>query len=318
MKLIMNVVTLSCVLLAWGVADRDVFAESKPTASSIARAAEQGLPELLACLREEEIPLIGAHRGGPIPEFPENALATLERTTDMLPVFLEIDVQQTFDDVLFLNHDPVLRRNMVGYGTIREMRWSQISSLKLRDQSGQPTVYTAPLLSDVLAWSEGRALLLLDVKPATETALLVDTVRAAGAESRVMYLSYTIKQAKALRALLPGVVIALPVFDRDALEAAEEAGLVDDKLLAMVRPAAAGANLIPDLESLGATVLSASYGGVQSPDAQYRTHKDAHAYHELASMGPRLIASNRPFEAAASMLALPGYTAGLANCGITE
>lgn len=291
-------------------------AVATPTASAIANAADGGIPALLACLRAEEIPLIGAHRGGPIPEFPENALATLERTTEMAPVFLEVDVQQTFDDQLFLNHDPVLARNTVGHGTIREMRWSRIESLRLRDQTGQPTAYTAPKLSEVLAWAEGNALLLLDVKPTTETDLLVQAVRDAGAEARTMYLTYTIKQALSLRALLPEAVIALPMFDRESLVAAQQAGLVDERLLAMVRPRAVDERFIPELEALGATVLSASYGGAQSPDALYRTAQDAAVYHELANQGPRLIVANRPFEAAASMLALPGYVEKLARCGI--
>ena len=245
-------------------------------------------------------------------------MATLERTTSMLPVFLEIDVQQTFDDVLFLNHDPVLPRNTVGHGTIREMRWAQIAPLKLRDQTGQPTEYTAPLLVDVLKWADGRALLLLDIKPATEPELLAAAIREAGAEDRVMLLAYTIRQAQALRKQMPDAVVALPVFDRDGMDAAKAAGLLNNRLLAMVRPHTVNANFIADLEAAGATVLSASYGSASSPDAVYRDAGDAAAYHALAEKGPRLIASNRPLEAASSMLAQPGYAAKLGQCGIVD
>lgn len=289
-----------------------------PTAAGISRTANQGVAELLSCLRKEEIPLIGAHRGGPLPEYPENAMATLQRTTEMLPVFLEIDIQQSFDDQLFLNHDPVLHRNMVGYGTISEMRWAQIAPLKLRDQSGQPTEYTAPLLKDVLTWADGRALLLLDVKPSTEAALLAEIVKSAGAEHKVMLLAYTIKQAQAIRELMPDTVIALPVYNREALEAAKAAGLVNDHLLAMARPSNVDDQFIPDLEALGATVMTASYRSAQSPDALYRTLEDASHYHALAAKGPRLIVSNRPHEAIASMLAMPDYAQKLAKCGIVD
>lgn len=289
-----------------------------PTAAGIARAAQAGIPKLLACLRTQRVPLIGAHRGGPIPEFPENALATFERTAGLVPVFLEIDVQQTFDDQLLLNHDPVLERNMVGNGTIRDMRWAQIASLKLRDQTGQPTGYSPPPLAEALKWANGRALLLLDVKPATDPELLVEAVRAAGAETRVMYLAYTIKQAQKLRMLVPEAVVAVPVFDRLGFDAAKAAGLMNEKLLAMVRPDRVDDSLIPEIEALGGTVLAGSYGGPQSPDATYRTPTDAGAYQALANKGPRLIVSNRPFEAASAMLAQPAYTAKLARCGIAE
>ncbi len=233
-------------------------------------------------------------------------------------MFLEIDVQQTFDEQLFLNHDSVLQRNTVGYGTIGDMRWAQIAPLKLRDQTGQPTEYTPPLLLDALKWADGRALLLLDVKPGTDQALLVKLVREASAEGRVMFLSYTIKQALALRALLPDAVVALPVFDRVGLEAAKTAGLVNNRLLAMTRPDRVDERFVPELEAAGATVLSGSYGGKESPDGGYRSLADARLYQALAEKGARLIASNRPFEAAAAMMAQPDYAAKLARCNIKD
>src|SRR5690606_23871509 len=227
-----------------------VSAERKPapiSAAGILKASQGRLPAFLTCLREQKVALIGAHRGGPLPEFPENALATLERTVSMIPVFLEVDVQQSFDDQLLLNHDPVLERNTVGHGTISEMRWASISKLKLRDQTGQPTEYTAPLLKDALAWADGRALLLLDVKPRTDQQLLIDTIREAGAIDRVMFLSYTIRQALTLRRIYPEAVIALPVFDQRAFDAAQSAGLLNDRLVAMVRPDNVGPEFIAKL-----------------------------------------------------------------------
>lgn len=288
-----------------------------PTAAGIARAAKGRLPALLACLREQKVPLIGAHRGGPIPEYPENALSTFQRTTAMIPVFLEIDIQQTFDDKLFLNHDPVLERNTTGFGAIGDRMWADVAKLKLRDQTGQPGDQSPILLADALKWADGHALLLLDTKPATDPEMIIAAVRDAGAEDRVMYLAYTLKQFQKMRAAAPDAVIALPLFSRAALDAAKAAGVLDGKLLAMARPGQVDDAFIADVEKLGATVMSGSYGGSTMPDAVYRSIADAGSYQALAAKGPRLIVSNRPFEAAAAMLAQPNYSAKLARCEIT-
>lgn len=289
-----------------------------PTAAGILKAAEGRLPELLACLRDQKVALVGAHRGGPLAEHPENALVTMDYTTSLAPVFIETDVQQTFDEVLFMNHDAVLDRNTTGHGVIAEQRWAQIAPLKQRDPTGQPTASAPPRLADLLKWADGRVLLLLDVKPQTDADLLMAEVTQAGAEGRVMFLAYTVRQAKAMRALRPNAVLAIPMFDRDMLQEAKAAGLVGPSTIAMVRPANVDAQFIPELEALGMTVMSGTYGGPQTPDAVYRTPDDAGAYQALAASGPRLIVSNRPLAAAEAMLADPTYARRLATCGVAD
>ncbi|WP_300578413.1 glycerophosphodiester phosphodiesterase family protein [Phenylobacterium sp.] len=289
-----------------------------PTAAGILKAAEGRLPELLACLRDQKVALVGAHRGGPLAEHPENALVTMDYTTSLAPVFIETDVQQTFDEVLFMNHDAVLDRNTTGHGVIAEQRWAQIAPLKQRDPTGQPTASSPPRLADLLKWADGRVLLLLDVKPQTDADLLMAEVTQAGAEGRVMFLAYTVRQAKAMRALRPNAVLAIPMFDRDMLQEAKAAGLVGPSTIAMVRPANVDAQFIPELEALGMTVMSGTYGGPQTPDAVYRTSGDAGAYQALAASGPRLIVSNRPLAAAEAMLADPTYARRLATCGVAD
>ena len=84
----------------------------------------------------------------------------------------------------------------------------------------------------------------------------------------------------------------------------------------MVRPADVDANFIPELEALGVTVMSGTYGAPKSADAVYRTLADAKAYQALAQSGPRLIVSNRPLAAAEAMLADPTYARRLQACGV--
>ncbi|WP_421738106.1 glycerophosphodiester phosphodiesterase family protein [Caulobacter sp.] len=287
-----------------------------PTSADMLTAAKGRLPQLLTCLRQQKVALVGAHRGGPLPEFPENVVATMQRTTALVPAFIETDVQQTSDGVLFQNHDDVLDRNTTGKGAIRTQTWAEISKLKVRDTTAYPTTYAPALLSEVLGWADGKALILLDVKPQTDPDLLMAEVDKAKAGDRVFFLSYTVAQALGQRQRRPDAVIALPVFDRDMLAKAKAAGLLNDHLIAMVRPGKMDAAFIPELEAMGVTVMSGTYGGPETPDAVYRTPADAGAFQALAKAGPRMIVSNRPVEAATALLADPTYARKLKACGV--
>ena len=77
----------------------------QPKLSPVSRAALPPLPELFDCIRKERGMLIAAHRGGPAPGFPENALETMQRTLDVSTPVMEIDVAESQDGVLFLMHD---------------------------------------------------------------------------------------------------------------------------------------------------------------------------------------------------------------------
>lgn len=286
------------------------------TSADLLRAADGRLPQFLACLKEHRTSVIGAHRGGPLPEHPENAIVTMTRTGNLVPVFMETDVQQSSDGVLFQNHDDVLDRNTTGKGKIADQTWAQISKLKQRDTTAAPTIYAPPLLSEVLDWAKDRSLLLLDVKPNTDPALVIGEVEKAKADGRVMYLAYTIEEAQGFRKLRPDAIVALPMFDRANLEAAKAAGLMDHRLLAMVRPAAADAAFIRDVEQSGALIMSGTYGGPKTPDAVYVTTKDAQAFQAMTKPGARFLVSNRPVEAAQALMADPAYVAKLKTCGV--
>ena len=299
-----------------GLASASAAATASPTSADIVKAAEGRIPQLMSCLREQKVALVGAHRGGPLAEHPENSTITFDFTTSLAPVFIETDVQQTFDGVLFMNHDGVLDRNTTGHGVIAEQPWARIAKLTQRDPTGQPVDQRPQTLAEVLTFAKDRVLLLLDVKPQTDASLLMAEVEKAGAGGRVMFLAYTIPQAQALRRAKPDAVLAMPVFDREQLAKVKAAGLVDGKLLAMVRPTEVDAKFIPELEALGVTVMSGTYASAKSPDALYRSRADAALYHAFAEQGPRLIVSNRPLAAAEAMLADPTYARRLQACGI--
>lgn len=293
-------------------------APSAPTSAGLVQAAEGRLPAFFSCLRDQDIAVVVAHRGGPRAEFPENAIATMQRTTSMAPVFVETDVQASRDGVLFMNHDPVLDRNTTGRGAIADHDWAEIQGLKQRDPTAQPSPYAPPRLADVLEWSEGRTVLLLDVKPSTNVAKVVAEVEAAGAQGRVMYLAYTVDQAQQTLEEAPMAMVAVPMLNRDYFERMKAAGLIGRHILAMVNVNSADPDLVREIAATGSIVISGSYAGADTPDALYETTAQAGLYQVMIGQGAQAIASNRPLAAAEALMSNPQYARRLATCGIAN
>lgn len=122
-------------------------------------------PNSVADLKEflhftpDRIPLISAHRGGPAPGFPENCLAAFENTLNKIPAFIECDVQLSKDSVLVMMHDDKLDRTSNGTGKVQDKTWKELKNLLLKDNDGDITSYTIPILQDVLLWAKGKILI---------------------------------------------------------------------------------------------------------------------------------------------------------------
>ena len=79
-------------------------------------SARMPLPDYFDCLRENGGVVIAAHRGGPAPGYPENAIETMQFNFDNGVRIFEIDVAETRDGVLTLMHDDRLNRTTTGRG----------------------------------------------------------------------------------------------------------------------------------------------------------------------------------------------------------
>lgn len=78
------------------------------------------LRELFA-YSDERMPLVSAHRGGAVPGYPENCIATFEHTLESAYSMLEIDLRYTKDGHLVLHHDPTLNRTTTGTGPVENL-----------------------------------------------------------------------------------------------------------------------------------------------------------------------------------------------------
>src|SRR5688572_20012996 len=96
--------------------------------SSAANGAEHRLdPRTPEGLRElfrrtgEPLPVLSAHRGGPMKGFPENCLATFSNTLQHTFSLMEIDPRYTKDGEIVLFHDATLERTSTGRGRVADL-----------------------------------------------------------------------------------------------------------------------------------------------------------------------------------------------------
>ena len=97
--------------------------------------------ERAAALRQEfkwengSPPMISAHRGGPVPDYPENCIPTFQRAVDLGAKIIECDVRSSSDGFLILMHDKTLERTTSGHGMVSEKPLRDLLTLSLLDES---------------------------------------------------------------------------------------------------------------------------------------------------------------------------------------
>lgn len=108
--------------------------------------------------------IVSAHRGGMQEGFPENCIASCEKTLSMMPTFFEIDFSFTKDSVMVLMHDLTLDRTTTGKGRVADYTYEELQQLRLVDRDGRVTDYRIPTLKEVLEWGKDKVAFNFDNK----------------------------------------------------------------------------------------------------------------------------------------------------------
>lgn len=276
----------------------------------------RGVHGLISCLEKNDIAVISAHRGGPGPGRPENSLAAFEATLGGAPAILEVDVAASRDGVLFLLHDDTLDRTTTGSGIAAEKNWDELASLYLKDADGRKTDERIPTLGEALAWAEGRTVFQLDIKRSARYEDVVETVKTAGAEDRVIYISYSIGQARKLSRLDRSAVLSVSVDTLQDYEEAIEAGLPPSRILAWTGNQRPRPYLFEKLEERDRPAIFGTLGPPsRSIDAQIARSGDYTRYAEIVSRGVDILATDVPLSAFKA-IAGDAYEKEAAVCGL--
>lgn len=234
--------------------------------------------------------LVSAHRGGPQPGYPENALETFENTLTYGPAILECDVRLTRDGVPVLLHDDDLDRTTTGRGPLDQEWFRVVRTLRLRDNEGNRTAFRVPTLMEALAWAEGRAILTLDIKRGLPPEKIVDAIRRANAQNRVTVIVYNLNDLLAYRRLDATLNIAGSVRDLEDVRRLVESRTPLDRLTMFTGVGKPDRAVVAELRRLGIRAILGTFGQTDERAKQ----AGGKAYDEVIAAGVGMLATDTP------------------------
>jgi glycerophosphoryl diester phosphodiesterase len=279
---------------------------------------ESGLSAMLDCFEASGQTLVSAHRGGPTPGLPENAIPTMEALLMAAPAIMEVDVAQSKDGVLFLLHDDRLDRTTTGTGEAAAQDWATLSQLKLKDNWGWVTPYAIPRLDEALAWAMGRTVLQIDFKRSAGYDKVVAAIRDAGMEQSVILIAYTVEQAAALHRAAPEMLLSVSIDAPEDVAALKAAGIPEERMVAFTGTRLPRPELYRELDRQNIEVIFGTLGRPpRAIDAVIDRYGMDERYAELGKEGVDILATDRPREAAAA-LAEAGRLPKAGQCGVSR
>lgn len=275
------------------------------------------LNEFFDCLEAEGATLVSAHRGGPYPGYPENALETMAAILQQIPAVMEIDVAASADGVHYLMHDRTLDRTTNGEGNVDALSWREISTLRLEDNEGRRTSFAPTRFADALSWAKTRTILQVDFKSSASYEVVANEIRRQNAEDRVILIAYSLGSARKLHRLLPDAMISLSLESQSELNRAVAEGLPTNRLLGFTGTEAPRQRLFRILNDRNVEVIFGTLGRGDSIDHEIARSGAEERYADIAEQGVDIIATDRPLEAYAALTA-SGQAASAGTCGISQ
>lgn len=287
------------------------------TSEDIAKNADGALPAFFQCLRDNDVTLVSAHRGGPIEGYPENAIETFERTTENASVVVELDVVKSKDDQLFILHDSTLERTTTLSGLVKNTNWLDIKEATLKDNGGNITDFHPPSLSETLNWAKGKALLQIDMKPPLNVNDVVEEVIKSKAEGRVFYIAYSIEDAQKILEKLPNAFVSIGLANQAELERLLDSGIDTHQIHSLTPNVEQNKQFLKTLNSYGITTVGLTFDlAFENTSFAERVNwqEVVNQYQARADSGIEILASNKPVDAFKALSEDPEYRKALLSC----
>lgn len=242
---------------------------------------------------ERRVPLISAHRGGPAPGYPENAIETFQHSANKQPLIIECDIALTKDSVLVMMHDDRLDRTSTGKGLIKNYTLAELKKFKLKDNEGNLTAYKIPTLEEVLKWGRGKVIFTLDVKRGVPMDLVIDAVKRYNAAPYAIIITYNANQAAEVHRLAPDLMISVSIRKVDDLLRLNDYGIPDNRLVAFVGVSEPDPFLYKRLHEHGIMCILGTMGNL---DRRAEAREEA-LYYKLIKDGADILSTDRHNEA---------------------
>lgn len=235
-------------------------------------------------------PLISAHRGGPMPGFPENAIETFENATTYQPVIIEFDVALSKDSVLVVMHDDKLDRTSTGTGPIGSYTYAELQQLTLKDNDGKVTSFKIPTIEEVLAWGKNKVIFTVDIKRGVPYAKIVAAIRKTKSETNAIVITYNANQAAEVHKLAPDLMISASARKVEDIERLNQMGVPNEKIVAFVGTAAPDQTVYDYLHSKGITCILGTMGNL---DRSAVANPNQNVYEQLLANGADILSSDQ-------------------------
>jgi glycerophosphoryl diester phosphodiesterase len=182
----------------------------------------------------DRLPIVSAHRGGGAePGYPENCLATFERTLQHGFAMLEIDPRLTKDGTLVVHHDATLERTTNGTGRLVDKSLDEIRAVKLKDAMGSVTEFQVPTLDEVLVWAKGKTILVLDQKDAPLMSR-IEAIERHQAEAYTMLIVTKFSDVQACYRRNPNIMMEVMIPNQQKVEEFDRLGVPWENVIAFV------------------------------------------------------------------------------------
>lgn len=234
-------------------------------------------------------PLLSAHRGGPMPGFPENAIETFENATTYQPVIIEFDVALSKDSALVIMHDDKLDRTTTGAGLISSYTYNELQKLTLKDDDGKVTSFKIPTLEEVLRWGKDKVLFTIDIKRGVPYEKIIAAVRKTKSETNAIIITYNANQAAKVHRLAPDLMISATVKSAEDLERLNQMGVPNDKIVAFVGVSAPSKSLYQYLNSKGISTILGTMGNL---DRSAKANLNKNIYSDLIADGADVLSTD--------------------------
>ncbi|MFC2187032.1 glycerophosphodiester phosphodiesterase family protein [Fulvivirgaceae bacterium LMO-SS25] len=264
---------------------------------SINNAAETSL---FLKWNENRVPMISAHRGGPMTGFPENCIETFENTIKYTHAIIECDIVMTADGHLVMMHDNTLDRTTNGTGRVNEVTLEYVQSLYLKDNEGNLTDFQVPTLREVLEWGKGKVVFTLDVKRGVPLEKVTDLIVETETSHLSIMITYNMDAAKQVHELIPDLPISMSLGSMDAIEQWRKSGIPAENVVAFVGTSERDAELYEILHKEGIYCILGTMGNL---DRSAATNGDE-LYTNLIRNGADILSTDRPVEAAKALAPL--------------
>ncbi len=272
---------------------------------------DQSVADYLACLRDQQVMILSAHRGGPQPGFAENSLETFANTLAYAPFLIETDVRMTADGVFVLLHDEDLERTTTGTGPISETKSSDLAAVTLLDDDNQPTPHAIPTLDDALGWARHRAILQLDVKSGAPIEEVARLVVDRGAQGFAAVIAYSVEDALAAAAVSDELTVSVEIMDIATLDTLEASGLPAKRIMAWTGIETERPELWAALNARG---VSAAWGSLWYLDREIMESGNTSEFARLAEDGLDVLSSDIHLDAHRAVETRQDTLAAVSTC----